>query len=78
MVNKLINIRIKSSDEVAEIYKEKIIISPATEGSKVIYLSLDDLSSEKAITVLNTLISEYRRVSIEEKMAKSNNTADFY
>ncbi len=70
-------IKIKPLDKVAEKYKSKILISPVAEGSKVIKISLDNASANKAKAVIDNLISEYNRVSIEDKSTKSNNTADF-
>ncbi len=77
LVNQTIYVQINSLDKVAEKYKNDIMISSVAEGSKVISLSLDDFSVNKAKAVVNTLIEEYNRVSIEEKSAKSNNTAEF-
>ncbi|WP_298555635.1 polysaccharide biosynthesis tyrosine autokinase [uncultured Algibacter sp.] len=76
-VNQAVYIKIISLDKVAEKYKNSIRISSAAEGSKVINLSLTDASVDKAKAIINNLIDEYNRVSIEDKSAKSNNTAEF-
>lgn len=72
-----IYVKIKALDKVAEKYKNAIRISPVVVGSKVVNLSLTDPSAKKAIAVINNLVDEYNRVSIEAKNTKSNNTADF-
>ncbi|WP_339895691.1 polysaccharide biosynthesis tyrosine autokinase [uncultured Algibacter sp.] len=77
LVGQTINVKIIPLDKVAERYKKVIRISSVAEGSKVINLSLNDPSGNRAVAVVNNLIAEYNRVSIEEKSAKSNNTADF-
>ncbi|WP_396601115.1 GumC family protein [Algibacter sp. R77976] len=77
LVGQTIYVQINSIDKIAERYRSKIRISPASDGSKVINFSLDDPSSNRAIAVINNLIAEYNRVSIEEKNTISNNTADF-
>lgn len=70
-------IQIRPVEKVAESYRKAVKIKQAGEFSKVINLSLDDRVVAKAKAVLDTLIDEYNRTSIEEKSAKSNNTAEF-
>lgn len=77
LLNEVIYVKINSLYEVSENYKNKIRISQVAELSKVINLSLNDPSVIKAITIINTLIAEYNRISIEEKSTMSNNTAEF-
>ena len=76
-INQTIYIKIKSLEDLAEHYKGKVKISQASEASKVLNLSLNDASPNKAKAILNTLVDEYNRTSIEAKNQKSNNTADF-
>ncbi|GAA4898989.1 tyrosine-protein kinase [Flaviramulus aquimarinus] len=75
--DQLLYVNIKSIETLAEKYRNKILISSAGEFSKVINLSLDDPSVTRAKAILNTLVDEYNRISIDEKSMKSNNTADF-
>lgn len=77
LIDKIIDVKITPVEKVAEYYKKSIDIAPSAEFSKVLNISLDDEVIEKAKNVINKLIDEYNRVSIEEKSAKSNNTADF-
>lgn len=72
-----IDVKIIELDKISEKYKNSISISPAAEGSKVINLSLTDPSAKKAVAVIDNLVSEYNRVSIEDKSTISNNTAEF-
>lgn len=76
-IGQTIYIRIKSLEALAEHYKSRVKISQASELSKVLNLSLNDASPNKAKAILNTLVDEYNRTSIEAKNEKSNNTADF-
>ncbi|SEQ45533.1 capsular exopolysaccharide family [Hyunsoonleella jejuensis] len=77
LINEVIFVKISTLDKIAEYYKNTIRVSPAVEGSKVVNLSLDDYSWAKAIAIINTLVDEYNRTSIEEKNIRSNNTAEF-
>ncbi len=76
-VNQIIKVKIGSVDKIAEYYKEAIKVSTAAEGSKVINLSLNDASWVRAKAVINELINEYNRSSIEEKNIRSNNASEF-
>ncbi|WP_298499306.1 tyrosine-protein kinase [uncultured Algibacter sp.] len=77
LVGSTIYIAIEPLEKVAENYKNRIEISSAADGSKVINLSLNDASVNKAKAVINNLIEEYNRISIQDKSTKSNNTAEF-
>ncbi|MDO5980499.1 GumC family protein [Flavivirga spongiicola] len=77
LANQVVYVQLKSLDRVAESFKSSIRISQAADLSKVLNLSLKDPSVPKAKAVINTLIEEYNRVSIEDKSNKSNNTAEF-
>ena len=77
LIDQIIYVRITPVNKVAENYKKAIKISPASEFSKVLNISLNDYVIEKAKAVIDRLVDEYNRVSIEEKSTKSNNTAEF-
>ena len=76
-IGQTIYVQIRPIDKVAESYRNAVKIKQAGEFSKVLNLSLNDHVVEKAKSVLNTLVEEYNRASIEEKSAKSNSTAEF-
>ena len=76
-IGKTFYVQIRPIEKVAESYRNAVKISQVAEFSKVLNLSLDDKVVDKAKAILNTLIDEYNRTSIEEKSEKSNSTADF-
>ncbi|GAA4937448.1 tyrosine-protein kinase [Algibacter agarivorans] len=76
-IGQTIYVQIRPVDKVAEIYRNAVKIKQAGEFSKVLNLSLNDNVIAKAKGVLDMLVEEYNRTSIEEKSAKSNNTAEF-
>ncbi|MFD2725977.1 GumC family protein [Hyunsoonleella rubra] len=75
--DQLVYVSINPVESLAEQYKGAILVSAAGEFSNVINLSLDDTSAERAKAVINTLVDEYNRRSVEEKSSISNNTAEF-
>ena len=77
LVGRKMFIDLKPTYTVADKYKEKIRISRSNEFSKVINISLNDPVVTKAKRIIDTLISEYNRTSIEAKNIKSKSTADF-
>ncbi len=77
LIGQIYYVRLTPVTKVAEGYKSAIKISQASEFSKVLNLSLDDYVVSKAKAVINKLVEEYNRVSIDEKKFKSNNTANF-
>ena len=77
LVGRKMFVDLKPTYTVADKYKEKIRISRSNEFSKVINISLNDPVVLKAKRIIDTLISEYNRTSIEAKNIKSKSTADF-
>lgn len=73
----IIKIKITPVNAVAESYKSKISINPIGKLSKVLNITLNDPVREKALRIIDELISEYNTVSIDEKNQESKNTADF-
>lgn len=69
--DKVLSVRLRPVFKVAESYREKVTITQIKEFSKVINLSLKDTNKDKAISILNTLISEYNRNSIEDRNERS-------
>lgn len=76
-IGQKIFVNINPTYKIAEWYSGKVAIAQAAEFSKIVNLSLNDASSLKAKMVIDTLVSEYNRVSIREKNKKAKNTADF-
>ncbi|TYA71881.1 GumC family protein [Seonamhaeicola marinus] len=64
-------------NKVAEYYKRKVLVTQAAEFSKIVNISLNDVSPTKAKMVIDTLINVYDQVSIMEKNRKATNTAKF-
>lgn len=77
LINQIFYFRLRPINSVAEAYRNSVKVKQASEFSMVLNLSLNDRVVTKAKAVLDTLIDEYNRTSIEEKSAKSNNTAEF-
>jgi len=72
-----IRVSITSMEYLAESLKFRINVSPTNKSSKVLNISIKDSKIEKAKDILNALIEEYNRSTIEKKTVKSKNTADF-
>ncbi len=62
---------------VAEYYKGKILVSQAAEFSRIVNISLNDASTIKAKMIIDTLINQYDKVSVEDKNKKAINAAKF-
>ena len=62
---------------VAEYYRDKMIISPATEYSNIIDISLNDEIKEKAIDIINELVGTYNAHAIEDKKNIADRTSEF-
>lgn len=76
--NSLKNIRVKltSLDIIVESLRDRISIFPSKNLSKILSINLEDPVVEKAKDVINTLISEYDRYSVETKNRKSLGTEE--
>ncbi|WNH12242.1 GumC family protein [Thalassobellus suaedae] len=72
-----IKVRLTNINALAESLKYRIGISPTGKSSKVIEVSLTDPVIAKAKDIVNTLIDEYNKSTIQKKNAISKNTADF-
>ncbi|XMO86170.1 polysaccharide biosynthesis tyrosine autokinase [Algibacter sp. AS12] len=72
-----IKVKISNVESLAESLKNRVNIVPSAKSSKVISIGLTDPVIEKAKDIINTLIKEYNRSSIDKKNEISNNTAKF-
>ncbi|WP_198513459.1 GumC family protein [Confluentibacter lentus] len=77
LIGQTIYVKIVPVSELAEFYKNEILVGQTVEFSKVIDLSIKDVVLSRSKDILNTLIEEYNRISIEEKNQKSVNAANF-
>ena len=74
---KIIEIRLEPVRYVAEGYRNRIAIFPVGKNSSIVGLSLNDPVKEKAKDILNNLIEEYNKTTIENKKVTSERTANF-
>lgn len=72
-----IQVKIKPLNKVAELYKEKIKITQADEFSKVLNITLKDRVRKKAIDVINELVYQYNKVSVDQKSEEAKKIANF-
>ncbi|KAA5825580.1 polysaccharide biosynthesis tyrosine autokinase [Algibacter amylolyticus] len=72
-----IKVKISKLESLSESLKNRVNISPSGQSSKVINISLTDPVLQKAKDIINTLIIEYNRSTIDKKNEISNKTADF-
>ncbi|SHI36165.1 GumC family protein [Aquimarina spongiae] len=75
-IGKIIKIQIAPVKIVAESYRNRIAISPM-KNSTIVRLALNDPVKEKAKDILNNLVEEYNKATIENKKQISARTADF-
>ncbi|MEP3836978.1 MAG: polysaccharide biosynthesis tyrosine autokinase [Algibacter sp.] len=72
-----IKVKISKLESLSESLKNRVIIAPSGKSSKVLSIILTDPVVEKAKDIINTLIDEYNKSTIDKKNEISNNTADF-
>lgn len=72
-----IRVKITPVEYLAESLKSRINVAPTGKASKVVNISMKDPIVEKAKDILNTLIDEYNRSTIEKQNTRSTNRADF-
>lgn len=76
-IGTIIKIKIIPVKNVTEIYKNKINILKVGKGSSILQLSLNDPVKEKAKDIINNLVDEYNKLTIETKKEVSDRTASF-
>ena len=72
-----IKVVITPIQDVAELYRNKLIIEPVEQGSAVLSISLNDPVEEKARDIVNTLVEEYNMLAIEDNKAIAKKTSEF-
>ena len=77
LIGKTIQVRISSVDNLVQYYKTSIDIYQIEKQSRILGVSLRDQVKSKAVDIINTLIDEYNKSSLEEKNIKSKKTAEF-
>ncbi len=71
LLNKSIRVRLTNTDYIVESLRNRISIYPSQNYSKILSINLQDPVVNKAKDVINTLISEYDKYTIETKNSKS-------
>ncbi|SHF94642.1 GumC family protein [Dysgonomonas macrotermitis] len=72
-----LNVNLFGLDYAAEKYKERIIVSPTTDKSDIIYLSIKDVDRQRGRDILNKLVELYNEDAKLEKNEEAENTASF-
>ncbi|WP_405206732.1 GumC family protein [Aquimarina sp. LLG6339-5] len=74
---KVIHIKITPVNIVAQSYRNKLSVITIGKGSSIVKLSLNDPVKEKAKDIINNLVEEYNKSTIENKKLTSARTAGF-
>ncbi|MHA7057482.1 GumC family protein [Aquimarina sp. M1] len=74
---KVIDIKITPVNVVAQRYRNKLAVMTIGKGSSIVKLSLNDPVKEKAKDIINNLVEEYNKSTIENKKITSARTAGF-
>ncbi|WP_378187978.1 GumC family protein [Aquimarina sp. W85] len=72
-----IKIKISPIKWIAESYRNGLSISPVGKNSSVLQIAINDPVKEKAMDIINTLIDEYNKATINDKKQTSARTATF-
>ena len=75
--DKRLRVSVTPVTRVVEIYKSKILLSPADEFSNIVNISLKDVNKEKAKDIIDALIRIYNKNAIEDKKIIADRTSDF-
>lgn len=76
-VGHIVKIKISPIKNVVEGYRRRLAIYELSKGTSVVKISLNDPNKEKAKSIINSLIDEYRVATIEHKKEISDKTANF-
>ena len=72
-----IKVNVNPIFKVAEAYQTKIIVAPAQEFSNIINVSLNDAIPQRAIDIINKLVSVYNKNAVEDKQIIADKTSTF-
>ncbi|WP_373517353.1 Wzz/FepE/Etk N-terminal domain-containing protein, partial [Pricia sp.] len=72
-----LRVTVRPITDVAQIYRNKLIVSNPGEFSNIINLSLADPIEVKAKNILNSLIRIYNRNAVEDKQEVADRTSNF-
>ncbi len=75
-VGKVVKINITPLEFVAESFRSRLLVFPVG-GSSIVKISLNDPVKEKAKDIINNLVQEYNKATIENKKEVSARTANF-
>ncbi|WP_062060321.1 GumC family protein [Aquimarina longa] len=75
-IGKVIKIQVSPVKFVAEGYRNRLLIFPI-KGSSIVKISLNDPVKAKAKDIINNLVEEYNKATIENKKQASARTANF-
>ncbi|WP_411032136.1 GumC family protein [Spongiimicrobium sp. 3-5] len=70
-------VKIEPIELVAQHYQKKTIVTAAAEFSNIVNITLNDPIQQKALDILNSLVTIYNRNAIEDKKAIADKTSDF-
>lgn len=76
-INRDLKVVVSPVGDVAQYFISKINMGTADESSKIVSLSLEDPSKEKAKNILNSLIGIYNENAIKDKKEIADRTANF-
>ena len=76
-IDKELRVVIKPINEVAQNYKNKLIVSNSEEYSNIVTLSLEDPVMLKGTAIINSLIRVYNKNAIEDKRVIADRTSSF-
>jgi len=74
---KIITIKISPVRNVVQKYRNKLAVYTSGKGSSIVNLSMNDPVKEKAKNIINYVIEEYNKTTIENKKQRSSRTAAF-
>lgn len=74
---KIITIKISPVRNVVQNYRNKLAVYASGKGSSIVNLSMNDPVREKARNIINSVIDEYNKTTIENKKQRSSRTAAF-
>ena len=75
--DKKLHVTVSPIEDVAQLYRTRVIVSNPGEFSNIVNLSLEDPIQEKARAILDALIRVYNRNAIQDKQEIADRTSNF-